>query len=237
MLRHIDHKKMGRNTEPEWLNSYFHFSFAEYYNEKNIHFGALRVWNDDTVKPQNGFNTHPHRDMEIISYVINGELTHEDSMGNKHILTRGQSQYMSAGTGVTHSEMNFTNKELHFLQVWVLPDKKGYQPKYGEYRFKWEERINKWMPIATNYSNKHSLAPIKIHQDINLYVTYLEKNQELLFDVKPNRQAYLVLVEGSADINKIKLVSKDALEIIEESITIKTKYDSAHIVVMEMVKD
>ena len=111
MLRKIDHTKMGRSNLG-WLQSIFHFSFAEYYNPANINFGALRVINDDLIAPQTGFGTHPHRDMEIISYVVDGELTHADSMGNQNSITRGQVQYMSAGTGVLHSEYNYGENTL-----------------------------------------------------------------------------------------------------------------------------
>lgn len=235
MLRYIDHTKMGRNSEPEWLDSHFHFSFAEYYNPDNLHFGVLRVWNDDMVKPGFGFPTHPHRDMEIISYVVDGELTHADSMGNKHTLTRGQSQYMSAGTGVTHSEMNYAKTVLRFMQIWIIPDKQSYQPNYGDYRFKWEDRIDQWLPIATSYHNKKSKAPIKVHADINMYTTYLNKSKEITFEVAKERQAYLVLLEGKVKINSIVLNMRDALEITEENIKIQAN-ENAHIAVIEMAK-
>ena len=133
MLRYIDHTKMGRGIHG-WLDSHFHFSFAEYYNPQNIQFGVLRVVNDDMVQPGTGFDTHPHQNMEILSYVVQGELTHADNMGNEQTLTRGQVQYMSAGTGVLHSEYNMGKDLLRFLQIWILPDASGYQPNYGDYR-------------------------------------------------------------------------------------------------------
>ncbi len=135
MLRYIDHKLMGR-SQLGWLDSHFHFSFAEYFNPDNMQFGALRVINDDIIKAQTGFGAHPHEDMEIITYVIQGELSHEDSMGNASTLTLGQVQYMSAGTGVIHSEHNWQNEaDLRLLQIWILPDDSGYEPNYGDYRF------------------------------------------------------------------------------------------------------
>ena len=123
MLTKIESKNMG-NSNLGWLKSKFHFSFAEYYNPDNINFGVLRVINDDLVQPNTGFDTHPHRDMEIISYVVNGELTHGDSMGNKNTITRGHVQYMSAGTGVYHSEHNFGKDTLRLLQIWIFLMKK-----------------------------------------------------------------------------------------------------------------
>ncbi|MDR1940702.1 MAG: pirin family protein [Endomicrobium sp.] len=232
MLRYLDSKKMGRGVH-SWLESIHHFSFADYYNPANMNFGILRVVNDDLVKPSMGFDIHPHRDMEIISYVIDGELTHGDSMGNESVLKRGQVQYMSAGTGVFHSEHNFGEKMLRFLQIWILPDKENHKPGYGDYKFKWEDRINKWLEIASGA--KKSQAPIKIHADMNVYAAEISKGNELKFEVKKGRQAYLVLMEGDAKVEKINLSQKDALEIIEEDIIIKTN-SNAHCIIFEMEK-
>ncbi len=234
MVRYIDHKKMGRSFHG-WLDSHFHFSFADYYNPDNIQFGALRVINDDLVQPGTGFDTHPHANMEIISYVIDGELTHADSMRNTKTLKRGEVQYMSAGTGVFHSEHNRGDELLRFLQIWILPDGKGYKPNYGDFRFKLEDRENRWLPIASSYDNKESDAPIRIHQDINAYATILKDGHSLDFTVGKGRQAYLVLIEGDAEINGVHLTQRDGLEITEEDITINPK-DSAHVLVIEMAK-
>ncbi|MCL2484554.1 MAG: pirin family protein [Endomicrobia bacterium] len=234
MLRFIDHKKMGRG-EHSWLTSIHHFSFANYYNPDNIQFGVLRVVNDDSVTPDMGFDTHPHKDMEIITYVVDGEITHADSMGNKGTLKRGEVQYMSAGTGVFHSEHNFGEKQLRFLQIWILPDAPNHKPNYGDYRFKWEDRQNKWLPIASYTKNKKSDAPIKIHADVNVYATYITKGNDITLKIGKNRQAYLVLIEGDADVNLTKLNAQDALEIVEEDITIKTK-SFAHVIVFEMAE-
>lgn len=136
MLRKLDNKNMGR-SDLGWLKSIFHFSFANYYNPENMNFGVLRVINDDLVKSNTGFGMHPHRDMEIISYVVDGELNHGDTIGNKNTITRGHVQYMSAGTGISHTEHNFGDTTSRFLQIWLLPDKKGVTPDYGDYRFKW----------------------------------------------------------------------------------------------------
>lgn len=234
MLKHIDSKKMGRSYLG-WLDSHFHFSFAEYFNPANMQFGVLRVINDDIVQPGTGFDMHPHKNMEILSYVIDGELSHADSMRNKQTLTRGQVQYMSAGTGVVHSEHNWGKDVLRFLQIWILPEKDGYTPNYGDYRFKLEDRDDKWLPIATSVDNKESQAPIKMHADINAYATILGKGRSIDFKVAKGRQAYLVLIEGGADINGMELSVRDGLEIVEEDITI-TAHDSAHILVIEMAR-
>ena len=179
MLKKIDNKNMGRSNLG-WLRSVFHFSFAEYYNPQNINFGVLRVINDDLVAPQTGFSTHPHQNMEIISYLVNGELTHGDSMGNKSTITRGHVQYMSAGTGVYHNEQNFGDETLRFLQIWILPDRAGHNPNYGDYRFSMEDRHNKWQHMV---SSKEGDAPIKINQDANIYSLELDKGNEISFPV------------------------------------------------------
>lgn len=235
MLRYIDSKKMGR-SDLGWLNSHFHFSFAQYYNPENIHFGVLRVVNDDLVKPGTGFDNHPHRDMEILSYVVDGRLTHADSMSNEETLTRGQVQYMSAGTGVVHSEYNHGDEILRFLQIWILPDKNGYKPNYGDFRFEMHERDNRWLPLATKYGNQKSEAPISVHADVNVYASVVSPGTSLDFTVDKGRQAYLVLIEGEADINGIHLNMRDALEIVEENITVSPT-ETAHMIVIEMAKE
>lgn len=231
MLRKIDSNNMG-SSNLGWLRSKFHFSFAEYYNPNNMNFGVLRVINDDLIQPNTGFGTHPHRDMEIISYVVNGELTHGDSIGNKNTISRGHAQYMSAGTGVHHSEHNLGKDTLRLLQIWILPDKQDYKPDYGDYRFNWEDRQNKWLHMV---SSKEGSAPIKINQDMNIYVIELEEGKDIDFKVNEGRQAYLVQIEGNSIINEIELNERDGMEIVEENILIKAKKTS-HILILEMKK-
>lgn len=231
MLRKIDNKNMGRSNLG-WLRSVFHFSFAEYYNPANINFGVLRVINDDLIAPQTGFDTHPHRDMEIISYVVDGELTHGDNMGNKNTITRGHAQYMSAGTGVYHSEYNLTDKTSRFLQIWILPDRAGHTPNYGDYRFNMEDRHNQWLHMV---SSKEGDAPIKVNQDVNLYSLELDKEKEISFPVNEGRQAYLVQIEGNSTINDMTLDTRDAMEIVEEDIRIKGN-ETSHFLIVEMKK-
>jgi len=232
MLRKLDHNRMG-SSNLGWLQSIFHFSFAEYYNPENINFGVLRVINDDLIAPHTGFGTHPHRDMEIISYVVDGELTHEDSMGNSNSITRGQVQYMSAGTGVYHSEYNHGDSTLRLLQIWVFPDRNGRKPNYGDFRFNWDDRKNKWLHMV---SDKEGDAPIIVNQDVNFYALELEEGKEMSFPVKEGRQAYLVQIEGNSTINDMSLTARDGLEIVEEEIQIQSQ-DTSHILVIEMNKE
>ena len=231
MLKKIDNKNMGKSNLG-WLNSSFHFSFSEYYNPTNINFGKLRVINDDLIQAKTGFSMHPHNDMEIVTYVIDGKLTHKDSMGNASELSRGEVQYMSAGTGVYHSEYNLGDENLRLLQIWIFPDKDDYKPNYGDNKFNWSDRENKWLHMV---SSNEGNAPIKIHQDVNIYSIYLDKNNEESLDVDKDRQAYLVQIEGSSIINGVELNEKDALEIVEENIKITAK-ESSHFLVLEMKK-
>lgn len=231
MLRKIDNRNMGRSNLG-WLKSVFHFSFAEYYNPDNINFGVLRVINDDLIEAGTGFDTHPHQNMEIISYVVDGELTHGDSMGNKNTIGRGAVQYMSAGTGVYHSEHNLGTKLSRFLQIWIFPDKQGYKPTYGDFEFSWDDRKNKWLHMV---SGKEGNAPIKVNQDTNIYSLELDKGNEISFPVQKGRQAYLVQIEGSSLINHLELVDRDALEIVEEDILIHAN-ETSHFLILEMNK-
>ncbi|MCF0148247.1 MAG: pirin family protein [Clostridium sp.] len=231
MLKKLDHRNMG-TSDLGWLQSIFHFSFADYYNIDNMNFGVLRVINDDLIAGGTEFDYHPHKDMEIVSYVIQGGLTHGDTMGNENTIYRGEVQYMSAGTGVFHREQNLGDETTRILQIWIIPDKRGYKPAYGDYRYKEEDRKNKWLNIV---SSKEGNAAIKINQDANFYVVELDEGKEIDFKVDSNRQAYLVQIEGYSIINSLELNERDALEIIEEDINIIAKKKS-HILVIEMKK-
>lgn len=220
---------MGKGAHG-WLKSQFHFSFADYHNPANLNFGVLRVLNDDLIAPHSGFDTHPHRDMEIVSYVVDGRLTHRDSMGNTGILERGHVQYMSAGTGVLHSEHNEGDQTLRILQLWIFPDRKNHPPAYGEYLFPWEDRKQNWLPLV---SGTQVEAPIRIHQDAAVYATYLDAGSKTRFSLAPGRLAYLVLIEGQATVNEHTLTARDALESVGENLEITADSD-AHILLVEM---
>lgn len=231
MIRKLDHQNMGRSNLG-WLQSLFHFSFADYYNPGNMNFGVLRVINDDLVQAGTGFATHPHRDMEIISYVVDGHLTHGDSMGNQNTITRGHVQYMSAGTGIQHSEYNWGEQTARFLQIWIVPDRRGHTPQYGDYRFDWDARHNQWLPIV---SGPEGAAPIKIHQDANLFVLELDAGHRIDFDLAADRQAYLIQIEGTSLANDIDLNTRDAAEISSETLTLEAR-EKSHFILIEMKK-
>ena len=233
MIKLFDQKRMGK-SEQGWLHSTFHFSFAEYYNPDNICFGALRVVNDDIFDAGNGFDTHPHQNMEIISYVIEGILTHQDSMGNQRELSRGQVQYMSAGTGVTHSEFNLTKAPLRFLQIWILPDQNGYQPNYGDHPFRWEDREDRWLRIV---SGEEGRAAVKIHQDMEISVLFLGKGQEMSYSLAEGRQAYLIQIEGSGTVNGHVISQKDAAEITKEQVIDLRSAEDSHYILFDMKEE
>lgn len=231
MLRDLISDNMGR-SDLGWLKSFFHFSFAEYYNSDNMNFGVLRVLNDDLIKPHTGFDMHPHKDMEIVSYVVRGELTHADSMGNKRTVGRGHVQYMSAGSGVQHSEHNMGDGLLRLLQIWIMPQSNGMDPNYGDYLFEWDGRTNSWLHIV---SGQDGTAPVRINQDANIYAIEFDKSTPAVFTVAPGRQAYLVQIEGTSRANGILLHERDAMEITEEDVEIITDHVS-HNLLIEMKK-
>lgn len=228
MIKKLPKESMG-SSNLGWLQSRFHFSFAEYRNPANVHFGVLRVLNDDIVKPNSGFDTHPHENMEIISYIVDGEITHKDSMGNKESLKRGEVQYLSAGDGIFHSEMNEGSVDLRLLQIWVFPPKKGLPRLYGSHKYSFKERGNKLLKIV---SSQEGDSKIKIYQDVNIYVSELDTKQE--FGIKENRQVYFVQIEGKAEINGTILEDGDAMEITKENKLIINPISKSHILFIEM---
>ncbi|WP_345993729.1 pirin family protein [Sulfurimonas sp. HSL-1716] len=237
MLEKIEKDKMFVSNQG-WLRSRFHFSFAEYRDYDNMKFGVLRVLNDDIVHPQSGFPMHPHRDMEIISYIVEGEMTHKDSMGNEKTLHRGDVQYMSAGEGIYHSEYNnHKTDDLRLLQIWILPPRKGLSKIYDDASFGYEERKNRLLHIV---SDEEGDAKVKIHQNVNIYVCELDAGRNILHSIKENRQLYFVQIEGTADVNglhpqgTLHVDSGDAIKITQESRLHISALSDAHFLFIEM---
>lgn len=231
MIKKLPKENMGKSNLG-WLESRFHFSFAEYRNPKNINFGVLRVLNDDIVHPVSGFDMHPHSNMEIISYIIDGEITHKDSMGNSETLKRGEVQYLSAGDGIYHSEHNLhKSDDLRLLQIWIIPPKAGLPRLYGSHKYKFEQRDNKLLNIV---SSQNGDSNIKIYQDINIFVSEFDKPFE--YKIQKGRQVYFVQIEGTSEVNGTILEYGDAMEIVdEEKLTINPQTKS-HILFIEMAK-
>ncbi|KAG0557093.1 hypothetical protein KC19_11G101600 [Ceratodon purpureus] len=245
-MKYIPAKNLHVSTPTWWLESRFHFSFAEYYNPANEEFGVLRVLNDDLVKPKAGFGTHSHRDMEIFTYIVDGKLTHKDSIGTSETLGRGSVQYMSAGTGIRHSEMNNNDSLLRFLQIWIKPDQRGLKPNYGSRVFKKEDRHNKLQHVLTDfkrYENEKDLGEgvIPIHQDCNMYVSEADPGVNQDFLLAKKRQAYVVCIEGKLSVSdSVHLETRDAVEIKAgktENLPLQFKADAhagAHFLIIEM---
>jgi len=192
-----------------WLNSYHTFSFADYYDPQHMGFRALRVINEDRVAAGGGFPPHSHRDMEIISYVLEGGLGHKDSMGNGSVIEPGDVQRMSAGTGVQHSEMNASKTEgVHFLQIWILPDRAGHKPGYEQKAFTEEERRGKLRLVASPDGRDGSLT---IHQDATLAATLLAPGQAVTHVLAPKRYAWIQVARGAVEVAGQKLAAGDGL--------------------------
>jgi quercetin 2,3-dioxygenase len=197
-----------------WLDTYHTFSFADYYDPKWMGFRSLRVINDDLVMPGMGFGTHPHRDMEIISYVLSGAIEHKDSMGNGRVIHAGEFQYMAAGTGVQHSEFNPSKTEaLRLLQIWIEPDQKGVKPRYAEKNFA-TAPTGKWHLVASKSGRDGSIA---IHQDANLSFTKLDAGQPMAYPLAASRHAWVHVIEGEVKLNGKTLLGGDAAAIDNES--------------------
>jgi quercetin 2,3-dioxygenase len=202
------------HAEHGWLDSFHSFSFADYYDPAHTGFGPLRVINEDRVQPGRGFGAHSHRDMEIISYVLEGALAHRDSMGNGSVIRPGDVQRMSAGTGVTHSEFNASDREpVHFLQIWIEPNARGISPSYEEKRFDDEAKRGRWRLIASSDAREGS---VRIHQDASLYVARLEGAGSLAHPLASGRCAYVHLIRGEARVSGQALGAGDALKLRDE---------------------
>lgn len=198
-----------------WLDSYHTFSFSDYYDPKHMGFRSLRVINDDTVAPAGGFGTHGHRDMEIITYVLEGALEHNDSLGTGSVIRPGDVQKMSAGTGIRHSEFNHSKTEpVHFLQIWVIPDRSGVAPGYQQLHFPREAKLGKLLLVA---SNEQRDGLIHVQQDAKLYVTVLEANQRVEHALAAGRHGWVHVARGAATVNGQLLKAGDGAAITAES--------------------
>jgi redox-sensitive bicupin YhaK (pirin superfamily) len=197
-----------------WLESYHSFSFAGYYDPRHMGFRDLRVINEDRVQPRRGFETHSHRDMEIVSYVLGGALEHRDSLGNGSVIRPGDVQRMSAGTGVTHSEFNHSPEELvHFLQIWILPEREGLEPSYEQKHFDDAERRGVLRLVASRDAREGS---VRVHQDVDLFASLLGEGDALEHALGPGRHAWLQLARGHCELNGVRLEAGDGAAVSGE---------------------
>jgi len=196
-----------------WLKTYWLFSFANYYDPHNIQFGALRVFNDDVVAPGTGFPTHPHEEMEIITVVLDGEMTHRDSMGNQAVIKAGDVQRMSAGTGLTHSEFNLAKQPVHFYQIWILPDLPRLEPTYDQRNFTPDQWQNRLLPIASGQGLENVVS---FHTDATIYRGQLDDGNRLNFDNTAGRRVFLYLIGGELTVDGLTLYQADQARVDTE---------------------
>ena len=208
-----------------WLRAKHTFSFAEYYNPERIQFGPLRVINEDRIAPAQGFGTHPHRDMEIVTYPISGAIEHKDSMGNGTIIRAGEVQRMTAGTGVLHSEFNHSkDAELHLLQIWMLPEQQGLEPGYEQLAFTREQKLNQLRLIASRDGRDGSIT---VHQKVDLYASVLEAGHSVEQRTNSSRLLFLQLIEGELAVNGESVFAGDGVQLEGiESLHINAKSDA-----------
>lgn len=215
-----------------WLNTYHTFSFGDYYDPNFMGFRDLRVINEDWVKEGRGFPTHPHQDMEIITYILEGELAHKDSMGTVSTIRPGEVQRMSAGTGVTHSEYNHSSEEpVHLLQIWILPNQKGLKPGYEQKEYSEEQKLNQFFLVASNDGRKNSVT---IHQDVQLYVSILESGKKIDYEFHPKRYGWIQVVRGSVNLNGQELAMGDGAAISDEKMISLVASEKSEILLFDL---
>jgi hypothetical protein len=201
-------------TDFGWLQTYWLFSFAQYYDPDNIQWGALRVFNDDVVRPQSGFGTHAHEEMEIITLVLEGEVTHEDSLGNKAVIHAGDVQRMSAGTGIRHAEFNRSDHPVHFYQIWLYPDQRGLPPSYDQRRVPAARQKNQLLPVA---SGQGLPDVVTFHTDATIYLSEVEAQHTMTFPTDGSRRVFLYITDGDLEVLGTELHAQDQARIDPEA--------------------
>jgi quercetin 2,3-dioxygenase len=230
----IDIRKSAERGHADhgWLDTRFSFSFANYFDPQHVHFRTLRVMNDDRVAGGGGFPMHPHADMEIVTYVLEGALQHKDSMGNGSVIKPGDVQYMSAGTGVTHSEFNASKTEpVHLYQIWMFPDRKGHKPTYDQKNFSEAEKRGKLRLLVSPDGRDGS---VKIRQDNELYATVLGEGESVKHALKPERHAYVQVARGSVKLNGTELETGDGAAISAEKAVELTGVKDAEVLLFDL---
>lgn len=213
-----------------WLDTRHHFSFADYYNPKRMHWGHLRVWNDDTIAARSGFPAHPHRDMEIITYVRSGAITHQDSLGNRGRTEAGDVQVMSAGTGILHSEMNEEDVATQIFQIWIMPDEKGLPPTWGTKPFPKGARSGSFVTLASGLAGDTDALPIRANA--RLVAATLTAGQSAEYQIAAGRKVYLVPASGRIEINGVVAAAGDGVAISDESLLkVRAQQDSEIVLV------
>jgi redox-sensitive bicupin YhaK (pirin superfamily) len=203
--------------DADWLAARYHFSFSGYHDPTRVHWGALRVWNDDTIQAKTGFPPHPHSDMEIITYVRTGAITHQDSMGNKGRTEAGDVQVMSAGSGVTHAEYNLEDEATTLYQIWIVPKERGGKPYWGAAKFPKDERSGSLVTLASGFDEDQAAGALPIRQDARLLAATLKNGQSVSYPLASGRHAYIALAKGKARVNGVELGPRDGAAIKDEN--------------------
>lgn len=214
-----------------WLKAHHHFSFADYHDPSRMNWGSLRVWNDDTIAPKSGFPTHPHKDMEIITYVRKGAISHKDSLGNQGRTTAGDVQVMSAGSGILHSEFNMEDEVTQIFQIWILPTSRGSQPSWGTRPFPKGDRAGKFVTLASGIANETDALPIRTNARV-LGAT-LKAGESTTYALGAGRNAYLVPATGSVEIDGIRVNARDGVAIRDVDSFTVTASDNSEIILVD----
>ena len=231
MIELRPYSKLG-GAQHGWLDTRHHFSFADYYDPERMHWGHLRVWNDDIIAPHSGFPGHPHRDMEIITYVRTGAITHRDHLGNEGRTVAGDVQVMSAGTGIAHSEFNLENEETRIFQIWILPNEKGLPPAWGTRQFPRQERSGDFVTLASGLPEDTDALPIRA--DARLVAATLKAGQTAEYAIQPGRKVYLVPASGRVDINGVIANTGDGVAIRDETLLRMAAEQESEIVLVDV---
>jgi len=214
-----------------WLDAKHHFSFAGYHDPARVHWGNLRVWNDDAIAPQTGFPPHPHRDMEIITYVREGAITHQDNLGNKGRTEAGDVQVMSAGTGITHSEYNLEDVTTKIFQIWIIPTRDGEQPSWGAKPFPKGDRSGQFVTLASGYENDNDALPIRTNARV--VGATLKAGETAEYPLGKDRKAYLVPAIGAVQIEDVRADARDGVAISDLDVLRITAIDDSEIVLVD----
>jgi redox-sensitive bicupin YhaK (pirin superfamily) len=216
-----------------WLKARHHFSFGQYHDAARMGFGALRVWNDDEIAPNTGFDPHPHRDMEIITYVRQGAITHQDNLGNTGRTEAGDVQVMSAGTGVVHAEYNKEPRVTKIFQIWIIPEKRGVQPAWGAARFP-EAGRDAFTVLASGHDADVARGALKIQADASLSAATVKAGESVTYALAPGRKAYLVPAKGAATVNGVAVNTRDGAAIADENAITVTATEDAELVLVDV---
>lgn len=231
MIQVIPFERLGR-FENDWLSARYHFSFAAYHDPRRLGFGPLRVWNDDRIRPGKGFPPHPHEDMEIITYIRRGAITHEDHLGNRGRTEAGDVQVMSAGSGIRYAEYNLEDESTELFQIWIEPVRRGLAPRWATRRFPTAEREGRLVALASGRDGDEDALPIR--QDAALLGATLGAGREVEHALAPGRRAYLVPARGAIEVNGVRVEARSGVEISAERAVAMRAFEQSEVLLVDL---